>query len=57
MISKDGYSCSGWDYDSSTVMSTVIVTPSFEKVDMNILYIFGGVIGVFAVGAIVITKL
>ena len=57
MLSKDGYSFSGWDYDSSTVMSTVLVTPSFEKVNMSILYIFGGVIAVFVVGAIVITKL
>ena len=56
-ISKEGYNFSGWSYTDSTVIATVDVTPNFEKVDMSILYIFGGVIGVFAVGAIVITKL
>ena len=56
-LTKEGYNFTGWSYADSTVISTVDVVPVFEKVDMNILYIFGGVIAVFAVGAIVITKL
>ena len=56
-LTKDGYNFSGWSYADSTVMSTVTATPMFDKVDMSILYIFGGVIGAFAIGAVIITKL
>ena len=52
VISKDGYSFAGWEYDTSTVMSTVTAYPSFDKVEMSVVYIFGGVIAVFAVAAI-----
>ena len=56
-LSKNGYSFSGWEYTDSLVLSTVNVTPTFEKVNTGVVYIFAGVIGAFAVGAIVITRL
>ena len=56
-ITKDGYNFTGWSYSDSTVLTTIDATPNFEKVNMSILYIFGGVVGAFVIGAIVITKL
>jgi len=56
ILSKDGYSFSGWDYDTSVVMSSVTAYPSFEKVEMKIMYVFGGVIALFAAMAIVVTR-
>lgn len=56
VISKDGYNFSGWEYDTATVMSSVTAYPTFEKVSMNILYVFGGIIAVFAVGAVIATR-
>ncbi|MBQ3735403.1 MAG: InlB B-repeat-containing protein, partial [Candidatus Methanomethylophilaceae archaeon] len=54
-ITKDGYNFSGWEYDTSTVMSTVTAYPTFDKVQMSVVYIFGGVIAVFAAAAIFFT--
>ena len=56
-LSKEGYSFDSWEYDSSTVTSSVKVTPTFEKVNSNIMYIFGGVIAAFAVGAVFYSRL
>ena len=56
VLSKDGYNFAGWDYDTSTVMSTVTAYPTFDKVNMSIMYVFGGIIGVFVVAAIVFAR-
>ena len=55
-LSKDGHSFAHWKYDSATVTSATSVSPHFETVDMNILYVFIGIIGVLAVTAVVIMR-
>lgn len=56
-VSKNGYNFTGWSYSSATITSTVSVSPVFEKVNMSIMYVFGGVIGAVVVGAIVLVRL
>ncbi|NLL94824.1 MAG: leucine-rich repeat protein [Thermoplasmatales archaeon] len=56
-LHKDGYTFDSWEYGSSTVTSTVEVSPNFEKVDSNIMYVFAGVISAFVVGAVVYSRL
>ena len=56
VLSKDGYNFTGWDYDTSTVMSSVTAYPTFDKVNMSVIYVFGGVIAVFAVVAIIFAR-
>ena len=55
-ISLDGYNFIGWAYTSATVTTSVTVTPNFEEVNMSILYVFGGVVATFVVGALVFTR-
>ena len=56
-IEKEGYNFTGWSYSSATITSTVTVDPLFEEVNMTILYVFGGVIATFVVGAVIFTRL
>ena len=55
-LTKDGYSFSGWNYGSGTVSGNIEVNPTFDAVDMNIMYIFAGVIGAAVVGVVVLTR-
>ena len=55
-VEKDGYNFTGWNYSSATITSAVTVEPIFEKVNMTILYAFGGVVATFVVGAIFFTR-
>ena len=55
-VELDGYNFTGWDYGSATITSTVTVTPEFEEVNMSVLYVFGGVIATFVVGAVIFTR-
>ncbi|MBR7124926.1 MAG: InlB B-repeat-containing protein, partial [Candidatus Methanomethylophilaceae archaeon] len=56
-IEKEGYNFTGWSYSSATITSTVTVDPLFEEVNMSVLYVFGGVIATFVVGAVIFTRL
>ena len=55
-VELDGYNFTGWDYGSATITSTVTVTPKFEEVNMTVLYVFGGMIATFVVGAVIFTR-
>ncbi len=55
-LSKDGYTFSGWNYGSGTVVSNADVEPTFEKVDMKIAYVFGGVVAALVVGIIAVAR-
>ena len=55
-LARSGYNFTGWDYGSATITSTVTVTPEFEEVNMSVLYVFGGVIATFVVGAVIFTR-
>ena len=55
-VEKDGYNFTGWNYSSATITSTVTVEPIFEEVNMSVLYVFGGVIATFVVGAVIFTR-
>ena len=53
-ISKGGYSFSGWEYDSSIVLSTVTAYPVFDKIQTTALYGFLAIIAAFPIIAVVI---
>jgi hypothetical protein len=55
-VEKDGYNFTGWNYSSAIITSSVTVEPIFEEVNMTILYVFGGVIATFVVGAVIFTR-
>ena len=55
-VERDGYNFTGWNYSSATITSSVTVEPIFEEVNMTILYVFGGVIATFVVGAVIFTR-
>ena len=55
-LTKDGNTFSGWNYGGGTVVGNVDVQPNFEKVDMNILYIFGGVMAAVVVGIVALAR-
>ena len=55
-ISKNGYNFTGWSYSSAVITSTVSVSPEFEKVNMSVMYVFGGVVGAVAIGAIALVR-
>ena len=55
-LTKDGNTFAGWNYGGGTVVGNVDVQPNFEKVDMNILYIFGGVMAAVVVGIIALAR-
>jgi uncharacterized repeat protein (TIGR02543 family) len=55
-LSKDGYTFTGWNYASGTVVGNADVEPTFEKVNMSIAYVFGGAVSAVVVGIIVVSR-
>jgi len=55
-LTKDGNTFTGWNYGGGTVVGNVDVQPNFEKVDMNILYIFGGIMAAVVVGIVALAR-
>ena len=55
-LTKDGYTFTGWNYGSGTVVGNSEVEPAFEEVDMSIAYVFGGAVAAVVVGIIVVSR-